>query len=68
MTMCLNVKTSDGHTQEAVDAVQQHIIDNAYAMGVAQKCSILVYPNNVKTLFLSDKNALVPGACSFTVE
>lgn len=68
LDMCLNVKTSDGHTQEAVDAVQQHIIDNAYAMGVAQKCSILVYPNNVKTLFLSDKNALVPGACSFTVE
>lgn len=68
LEMCLNVKTADGHTQEAVDAVQQYIIDNAYAMGVAQKCSIIVYPEYVKTLFLSDKNALVPGACSFTAE
>ena len=72
LDMCLKVKAAEGHNQEAVDAVQQHIIDNAYAMGVAQKCSILVYPTNdninVKTLFLTDKNALVPGACSFTTK
>lgn len=68
LQMCLDVKTYDGHTQEKVDAVQQHIIDNAYAMGLTQKCSIIVYPTNVKTLFLTDKNSLVVGACSYEAE
>lgn len=68
LQMCLDVKTGEGHTQEKVDAVQQHIIDNAYAMGLAQKCSIIVYPTNVKTLFLTDKNSLVVGACSYEAE
>ena len=65
LQMCLDSKTEEGHTQEAVDAIQQKIIDNAYAMGLTQKCSILIYPKYVKSIYMTDKNAVMVGACSY---
>ena len=68
LEMCLNVKTEEGHTQENVDAVQQHMIENAYCMGLTQKCGVLVYPANVDTLYMTDKNQVVVGATTYTAE
>ncbi len=65
LAMCLESKTLEGHTQEMVDKVQQYIIDNAYAMGLTQKCSILVYPTDVDVLYMTDKNSFIPGATTF---
>lgn len=66
--MCFNAKLVEGHTQEAVDAVQQYIIEHAYAMGLAQRCAILVYPTNVTSLYMTDKNVPILGACSYAAE
>ena len=68
LEMCLNVKTETGHTQENVDAVQQHMIENAYCMGLTQKCGVLVYPANVDSLYMTDKNQVVVGATTYTAE
>ncbi|MGI6071879.1 MAG: ABC transporter substrate-binding protein [Lachnospiraceae bacterium] len=65
LQMCLESKTIEGHNQEIVDKIQKHIIENAYAMGLSQKCGILIYPTYVKGLYLTDKNAVVVGACTY---
>ena len=68
LDMCLNVKTEEGHTQENVDKVQAYMIEQAYAMGLTQKCGVLVYPDYVDTLYMTDKNQVVVGATTYTVE
>lgn len=68
LEMCLNVKSEEGHTQENVDAVQSYMIENAYAMGLTQKCGVLVYPSYVDSLYMTDKNQIVVGATTYTAE
>lgn len=68
LELCLNAKTEEGHTQENVDAAQQYMIENAYCMGLTQKCGVLVYPSNVDALYLTDKNQVVVGATTYTAD
>lgn len=68
LELCLNAKTEKGHTQENVDAAQQYMIENAYCMGLTQKCGVLVYPSNVDALYLTDKNQVVVGATTYTAD
>jgi len=66
LEMCLESKTMEGHTQENVDKVQSYMIENAYCMGLTQKCGVLVYPEFVDTLYMTDKNQVVVGATTYT--
>ena len=66
LAMCLESKTLEGHTQENVDKVQAYMIENAYCMGLTQKCGVLVYPEFVDTLYMTDKNQVVVGATTYT--
>lgn len=68
LELCLTAKTEVGHTQENVDAAQQHMIENAYCMGLTQKCGVLVYPTNVDALYMTDKNQVVVGATTYTAD
>lgn len=68
MEMCSEARTLTGHTQEAVDAVQQYIIENAYAMGISQSCSVTVYSNKVNTMYLTHKNSVIASACTFNAD
>lgn len=68
LEMCLASKTEAGHTQENVDAVQQHMIENAYCMGLTQKCGVLVYTDRVDALYMTDKNQVVVGATTYTAD
>ncbi len=68
LAMCLESKTLEGHTQENVDKVQAYMIEKAYCMGLTQKCTPLIYPSDIETLYLTDKNAFVCGASTFKGE
>ena len=68
LAMCLESKTLEGHTQENVDKVQAYMIEKAYCMGLTQKCGVLVYPEFVDSLYMTDKNQVVVGATTYTAD
>ena len=68
LAMCLESKTMEGHTQENVDKVQAYMIEKAYCMGLTQKCGVLVYPEFVDSLYMTDKNQVVVGATTYTAD
>lgn len=63
ITTCMTEATS---TQENIDALQQYITDNCYAMGLANYDSFVVVPDYMTSMCLSYKKTIVPGGCTYT--
>lgn len=54
------------HTDETVQAAHEYIIDMAYGHGMVNYYNNLIIPKNCSEVVLSYKNAIMPGACTYT--
>ena len=54
------------HTDETVQAAHEYIIDMAYGHGLVNYYNNLIIPANCSEVVLSYKNAIMPGACTYT--
>ncbi len=59
-------KVNSTHTEENMDAWWQHCVDNAYLMGLAVDYVNVVYPKNMSSILMTDKNHIVFGGCTYT--
>lgn len=58
----------DGHTAENMAAFLQYMDDNAYAKAMITGSDILLYPDYMTSVFMTDKGYMVPGACTYTAQ
>lgn len=58
-------KVSETHTTENMNAWWQHCVDNAYLMGLAVEYVNIVYPENMTSILMTDKNHVVFGGCTY---
>jgi ABC-type transport system substrate-binding protein len=54
------------NTPEAVDAVHEYIVDNAYGYGVLDTVDSYVVTNDISNIVTSYKGAVLPGGCTYT--
>ena len=54
------------HTDETVQAAHDYIIDMAYGHGLINYYNNLIIPKSCSEVVLSYKNAIMPGACTYT--
>lgn len=66
--MLASACTYDGHTEEAVNAFHQYVVDNAYGYGMISYVQNTVYSTKFEKLVFSDNGMLLPGACSYAAE
>lgn len=59
--------STDGHTQENVDAAHQYLEDNAYVYGLYSKTTAFVHTDTITSIVTSAKGFLIPGACTYSV-
>lgn len=60
---CLSVDT---HSKETLMAFNQYVWDNCYAFGVNTYNSYVVGSTKVKKVFQDSRNAVIPGACTYS--
>ena len=61
----LSTTPSETHTAENMNAWWQHCVDNAYLMGLAVEYVNIVYPENMTSILMTDKNHVVFGGCTY---
>ena len=65
LDMLANVLTTEGHTQENIDAFRNYIVDQAYAMGLCVAFTNIVYSTDIRTFAMNDMNSVIPGGCTY---
>jgi len=62
ISLCM---VSDTSTQENIDALHAHLIENCYVMGLVNQESYSVIPDWITELTLSARKTIIPGGCTY---
>lgn len=64
--MLAEVRTVDGHTEEAVEAFHDYVADQAYAMGICQFINYYAYDATLfDEIVMSDQRIIRPNSCTY---
>jgi len=53
------------HTEENLELLHQHLIDNCYVMGLVNRTVYSVIPDGVSDVTLSWRKSIIPGGCIY---
>ncbi len=59
------INTINGHTEENIDAWEQHAIENAYGMGLYSYQNHIVFNKKIVSIARNGKNVLLPGGFEY---
>lgn len=63
LTACMDLST---YTQENIERLHQHLIENCYVKGLATGVDEFVVPDNMTGLGLNYRGFILPGACTYS--